>query len=64
MRKGSLVADREMLIGLERLQVIIAEWNEPLKAQFYYNFIPEISISKCNFCHHVSYLITEDFKRL
>ncbi|EJW79340.1 hypothetical protein WUBG_09751, partial [Wuchereria bancrofti] len=51
LKTGKVVADRETLLKLERQQVIIAEWPAPFVTRFYYNIIPEISITQCTSCY-------------
>ncbi|VDM96734.1 unnamed protein product, partial [Thelazia callipaeda] len=53
METNKIIADRETLLKLEKHQVIISEWPPPFVTRFYYNVIPEVSITHCNSCHHV-----------
>ncbi|VDK27728.1 unnamed protein product [Gongylonema pulchrum] len=60
LKTGKIVANRETLLNLDRRQVIVAEWPPPLFTRFYYNIIPEISISQCSSCHHMFH--ADDFE--
>lgn len=53
-KTAQLVADRDILLNLERRRVIIAEWSPPLVPRYFYNIIPEISITQCGACYRVS----------
>ncbi|VDK18563.1 unnamed protein product [Anisakis simplex] len=60
-KKGvKLMADREILLSLEKNQVIIADLPKPLKIRFYYSIIPEISITICNSCFRMFH--ADDFE--
>uniref|UniRef100_A0AAF5PHL4 Intraflagellar transport protein 122 homolog n=3 Tax=Wuchereria bancrofti TaxID=6293 RepID=A0AAF5PHL4_WUCBA len=60
LKTGKVVADRETLLKLERQQVIIAEWPAPFVTRFYYNIIPEISITQCTSCYRMFH--ADDFE--
>ncbi|EJD73786.1 hypothetical protein LOAG_18816 [Loa loa] len=60
LKTGKVVADRETLLMLEKQQVIIAEWPTPFVTRFYYNVIPEISITQCNSCYRMFH--ADDFE--
>ncbi|VDM24258.1 unnamed protein product [Toxocara canis] len=53
-KNTAIVADRQALLNLEKNQAIIADWPKPLKTRFYYNVIPEISITICSSCFRVT----------
>ncbi|VBB33155.1 unnamed protein product, partial [Acanthocheilonema viteae] len=60
LKTGKVVADRETLLKLEKQQVIIAEWPPPFVTRFYYNVIPEISITQCSSCYRMFH--ADDFE--
>uniref|UniRef100_A0A8L7T2X8 Intraflagellar transport protein 122 homolog n=1 Tax=Brugia malayi TaxID=6279 RepID=A0A8L7T2X8_BRUMA len=60
LKTGKVVADRETLLKLEKQQVIIAEWPAPFVTRFYYNIIPEISITQCTSCYRMFH--ADDFE--
>ncbi|MCP9265899.1 hypothetical protein DINM_021310 [Dirofilaria immitis] len=58
LKIGKVVADREMLLKLEKQQVIIAEWPPPFVTRFYYNMFHAddfemacLKTGACPFCH-------------
>lgn len=62
LKTGKVVADRETLLKLEKQQVIIAEWQAPFVTRFYYNIIPEISVTQCSSCYRVRFYISMQFE--
>ncbi|OZC11066.1 WD domain, G-beta repeat protein [Onchocerca flexuosa] len=60
LKTGKVMANREILLRLEKQQVIIAEWPPPFATRFYYNIIPEISIIQCNSCYRMFH--ADDFE--
>uniref|UniRef100_A0A8R1TUJ1 Intraflagellar transport protein 122 homolog n=1 Tax=Onchocerca volvulus TaxID=6282 RepID=A0A8R1TUJ1_ONCVO len=60
LKTGKVIANREILLKLEKQQVIIAKWPPPFVTRFYYNIIPEISIIQCNSCYRMFH--ADDFE--
>ncbi|VDD89863.1 unnamed protein product [Enterobius vermicularis] len=52
-KEETLSLDRDDLLSLEKSQVFMVTNPPPLKTRFYYNIVPEIAISKCNYCQHL-----------
>lgn len=48
-----VVADENTLLHLKFSDVIIIDWPEPLRKQYFRNFMPDILMTKCQFCNKV-----------
>eukprot|EP00795_Rhopilema_esculentum_P002487 gene2487-18150_t len=51
---------RKALKNLNRNEVFIKRWPEPLRYQYYKNIIPDVSIKMCQSCFRMFH--TEDFE--
>ncbi|KHJ88934.1 hypothetical protein OESDEN_11261 [Oesophagostomum dentatum] len=59
-KSGEIRLNRDDLTRLEKGQVIILHWPEPLKTRFLFNQLPSISVSKCPSCNKVFH--SDDFE--
>ncbi|VDN19585.1 unnamed protein product [Cylicostephanus goldi] len=59
-KSGEIRLNRDDLTRLEKGQVIILHWPEPLKTKFLFNQMPSISVSKCPSCNKVFH--SDDFE--
>ncbi|VDN38190.1 unnamed protein product [Cylicostephanus goldi] len=55
-KSGEIHLNRDDLTRLEKGQVIILHWPEPLETKFLFNQMPSISVSKCPSCNKVIFL--------
>lgn len=55
-----VVVNRSILKNIPRTEVYILQWPKPLKFQYFKSLLPDVSVTKCQFCQKLFH--TDDFE--